>query len=102
MEELRYVSKYTGEQIDRLLGKVEEYSEDAAAMNRAIQANTQAIGDEETRAKGEEAAINERLDALGRAIVAEETRAKGAEAAINERLDALGLYVDEDGDICQR
>ena len=46
-------------------------------MNRAIQENTQAIG-------------------------AEETRAKGVEAAINERLDALGLYVDEDGDICQR
>lgn len=56
---------------------IEGHGEDAAAMNRAIQENTQAIG-------------------------AEETRAKGAEAAINERLDALGLYVDEDGDICQR
>lgn len=80
MEELRYVSKYTGERIDELLGKVEGmegYVNDAAAMNAAIQKNTQAIG-------------------------AEETRAKGAEADINERLDALGLYIDEDGDICQR
>ena len=75
MEYPRYVSKYTGEEIDRLLGKAEV--NDAEAMNRAIQANTQAIR-------------------------AEETRAKGAEADINERLDALGLYVDEDGDICQR
>ena len=75
MEYPRYVSKYTGEEIDRLLGKAEV--NDAEAMNLAIQENTQAIG-------------------------AEETRAKGAEAAINKRLDALGLYVDEDGDICQR
>ena len=75
MEYPRYVSKYTGEEIDRLLGKAEV--NDAEAMNRAIQENTKAIG-------------------------AEETRAKGAEAVINERLNALGLYVDEDGDICQR
>lgn len=56
---------------------IEGHSDDAATMNKNIKANTQAIADEEKRAKA-------------------------AESSITERLDALGLYVDEDGDICQR
>lgn len=56
---------------------IESHSEDAAAMNLKIKANASAI---ETEAK----------------------RAKDSEKEITERLDDLGLYVDEDGDICQR
>lgn len=56
---------------------IEGHSDDAATMNKNIKANTQAIA-------------------------AEEKRAKAAESAITERLDGFGLYVDEDGDICQR
>ena len=51
---------------------------------------------------GDAAAMNQGIKANAKAIEEEARRAKEAEKAADDRLSAFGLYIDDDGDICQK
>ena len=75
--------------IKELATWIEEHGGDAAEMAEAIQANTKAIADEETRAKGEEARIEGLVTAEASRADAEEKRLAGLIAGNTAAINAL-------------
>lgn len=82
--------------IKELATWIEEHGGDAAEMAEAIQANTKAIADEETRAKGEEARIEGLVTAEASRAGAEEQRLAGLIAGNTAAIEALNV---EDGKV---
>lgn len=82
--------------IKELATWIEDHGGDAAEMAEAIQANTKAIADEETRAKGEEARIEGLVTAEASRADAEEQKLAGLIAGNTAAINALNA---EDGKV---